>query len=93
MFREKLDLDMMLNKMMISCENATLFVSQKEEHKLSISNKMKLLLHLAVCKFCRLFEQQNNLLIHEIKHASTQVTLSEIEKNELQSKINSELKK
>jgi len=84
---------MMLDKMMISCENATLFVSQKEEHKLSISNRMKLLLHLAVCKFCRLFEQQNNFLTRQFKHISTTLSLSEIEKEELQNKINSELKK
>ncbi|MFA6598340.1 MAG: hypothetical protein WCS69_11495 [Ignavibacteriaceae bacterium] len=84
---------MILNKMMISCESATLFVSQKEEHRLSITNRMKLLLHLAVCKFCRLFEQQNSFLIHQIKHISTTISLTENEKEELQSKINSELKK
>jgi len=93
MFREKLDFNIMATKMMISCESATLFVSKKEEHKLSLRERFQLLIHLAVCKFCRLFEKQNRFLLHQLKHASTSVSLSESEKETLQIKINSELKK
>jgi len=93
MFREKLDFDMIFKNTMITCESATQFISQKEEHRLSVSRRIKLFIHLAICKFCRLFEMQNRFLIHHIKHASTTASLSEFEKEALQNKINSELKK
>jgi len=93
MFREKLDRDIMLNKMMITCESATIFVSQKEEHRLNLSNRIKLFFHLAMCKFCRLFENQNQFIIHQLKHTTSNASLSEIEKEVLQNKINSEMKK
>lgn len=84
---------MILKNTMITCESATQFISQKEERRLTLSSRVKLFIHLAICKFCRLFEKQNKFLIHHIKHASTTASLSEIEKETLQDKINSEMKK
>jgi len=84
---------MIFKSTMISCESATLFISQQEERKLSISNSLKLWLHLAICKFCRLFKIQNDFLVHQLHHATTTVSLSEEEKETLNSKIISEMKK
>lgn len=77
----------MINKVMITCSDATLYVSKKEEGKLSLLNRFKLLLHLAICKFCRLFEKQNRFIIHEIKHRRSNDVLTDLEKEQIQAKI------
>jgi hypothetical protein len=77
----------MINKVMITCSDATLYVSKREEGKLSSKVRFKLFLHLLICKFCRLFAKQNKLVIHEIKHLHTDATLTELEKEQIQAKI------
>lgn len=84
---------MILKNTMISCESATLFISKQEENKLLLSDTLKLWLHLAICKFCRLFKIQNEFLIHQLQHTHTDVSLSEKEKVALNTKIISEMKK
>lgn len=48
--------------MMISCEDTTELVIKKSQEKLSFWNKFRLGFHLAMCKFCRLFEKQNKII-------------------------------
>ena len=48
--------------MMISCEDATELVIKKSQEKLSFWNKFRLAFHLAMCKFCSLFETQNKII-------------------------------
>lgn len=47
---------------MISCEDATELVVRKSHEKLSLWNKFRLMFHLAMCKFCSLFEKQNAII-------------------------------
>ena len=72
---------------MITCLDATLFVSRKEEKKLSFTELLKLYLHLAICEFCRLFEKQNKFMVAQLKHIHSEVLLSGDEKTQLQLKI------
>ena len=53
---------------MISCKEATNFISQKEEGKLSFRQRWQLWQHLAVCTFCRLFNKQNKVFIKSAPH-------------------------
>jgi hypothetical protein len=48
--------------MMISCEDTTELVIRKSQEKLSLWNKYRLMFHLAMCKFCSLFEKQNSII-------------------------------
>ena len=48
--------------MMISCKDATELVIRKSEEKLSMGNKFRLMLHLAMCKFCSMFAKQNKII-------------------------------
>lgn len=48
--------------MMISCEDATSLVIRKNQEKLSSWNRFRLMFHLAMCKFCSIFEKQNALI-------------------------------
>ncbi len=77
----------MINKVMITCSDATLYVSKREEGKLSLPNRLKLFLHLVICKFCRLFEKQSRFIIHEIKHRHSNAVLTDLEKEQIQAKI------
>ena len=57
----------------ITCKKATYLVSKKEEHRLTISEWAKLQFHLAICSYCKLFQNQTKLVgknaihMHEFK--------------------------
>lgn len=76
-----------LKSLMITCKDATLFISKREERKLSLFERLKLLIHLAICEFCKLFEKQNKFLTLQIKQMHTDAVLSNSEKEQLQRKI------
>lgn len=52
----------MKNGMMISCKEATILLVMKNHETLSMWDKMRLSLHLSMCRFCSLFEKQNNII-------------------------------
>ncbi len=47
---------------MISCEEATKIVIKKQIEPLSFWDRMRLWMHLSMCKFCSLFEKQNRMI-------------------------------
>ena len=53
---------------MISCKEATKFISQKEEGKLTFHQRWQLWQHLAICAVCRLFNKQNKVIINSATH-------------------------
>lgn len=53
--------------MMISCEDATKLVVMKSQETLSGWDKFRLAFHLAMCKFCRLFQKQNSTIDEAVK--------------------------
>jgi hypothetical protein len=53
---------------MISCKQATDFISRQEEGKLTFRQRLQLWQHLAVCTFCRLFSKQNDILVKNAGH-------------------------
>lgn len=53
--------------MMISCEDATKLVVMKSDEKLSGWDKFRLAFHLAMCKFCSLFQKQNSIIDEAVK--------------------------
>lgn len=70
---------------MINCKQAGEYVSQREEGRLSFSKRMQLLLHLAICSFCRLFVKQTRLMKQCSAHAcnNCEESLSSEEKQQL----------
>ncbi len=47
---------------MVTCQRSTEWIVRKEQEKLSFRQQLQLISHLAICKACRLFEQQNALI-------------------------------
>lgn len=72
---------------MITCKEATLFILQNEEKKISFGDKARLRLHLLICKFCRMFQKQSLFLDAAVKNLSNQTRLSESEKLEMERKL------
>lgn len=46
----------------ITCKQAVDYISKREEGRLSSAQRFRLWQHLAICRFCRLFNRQNALL-------------------------------
>ena len=68
---------------MISCKEATDFISRKEEGKLSLRQRWHLWQHLAICKFCKYFYKQNKIIAetagHLQEHPDAKLTAEEKE--------------
>ncbi|NOY51617.1 MAG: hypothetical protein GXO88_13770 [Chlorobi bacterium] len=76
-----------MNKVMLDCETASLFVAQKDYSKLSILNRIKLWLHLLTCKHCREFARQSRSITYYMK------VLGSINENEPVHKLSDDQKK
>ena len=61
---------------MITCKQATTFISQKEEGRLSLRQRWQLWMHLGVCKICRLFKKQNKIIIKNTPHIHKHIDVS-----------------
>ncbi|HRI20260.1 MAG TPA: hypothetical protein PLA68_04880 [Panacibacter sp.] len=70
---------------MITCKEATKFISQKEEGKLSLRQRWQLWMHLGVCAVCRIFERQNKVIIKNAPHLHEHLnaSLSVLEKESI----------
>jgi len=51
----------------IPCKQATFLISKKEEHMLTLREKFRLYVHLAICEFCRRFLKQTKLISKAVK--------------------------
>lgn len=54
--------------MMLSCEQAGLLLSKKQHQSLSYFDTIKLKLHLIVCKVCRIYKIEIDLLHNDLQH-------------------------
>lgn len=73
---------------MITCKQATEFVLKREEVKLSLKQLLQLYAHLAICKFCRSFYKQNDLINKALKKEQPSFQpLSATEKEQLLQQI------
>lgn len=80
----------------LCCKQATYLLLKKEElKKLSFKEEGALKFHMAICKFCRAFKKQSqimNEMMHEIVLAND-LKLAESYKTNLKSLINNNLNK
>lgn len=69
--------------LMISCKAATFNLGLKEAGKLSMAGKIRLQVHLAICKYCRRFEKQTAIIKNECKHLHSKETLPALAEEKL----------
>ncbi|MFC4263187.1 hypothetical protein ACFOWM_09885 [Ferruginibacter yonginensis] len=59
----------MIKKLLnISCKQATYYTCKKDEGSTTFMEQLKLYLHLAICKTCRLFVAQTKLIQNNACH-------------------------
>ncbi len=51
-----------MSKLFISCDEATTICDKNQYSEASMFDKMKLMIHFMVCKYCRKYSKQNTLL-------------------------------
>ena len=82
-----------MNKVMLSCEEASLVATQNDLDKVSCAKRLQLRMHLMGCKFCREFARQTKMInteidrMKEIDPAHLEVHLSPSQKKRLQEAI------
>ena len=83
-------------KFMISCDEATAICDKSQYGEATLYDKIRLSFHLLVCKYCKTYSKQNNLMSQLFgKHLSPcdgSEKLTEEEKLELEKKLQKELK-
>ena len=87
---EKLVYKIIPKRLMITCKEATLFITKKEEINLSVKDRIKLSIHLVICKFCNLFEQQSKFINLQVKHSYSEAILTENEKVAMEQSLRDE---
>ncbi|MCU0320787.1 MAG: hypothetical protein MUE72_00140 [Chitinophagaceae bacterium] len=72
-------------KMHIDCKTATKIISQKEEGRLSLKQRIQLIYHFYICSVCKLFYKQNKVLIKSVPlmQKKSSAVLSPIEKQQM----------
>ncbi|WP_143821250.1 zf-HC2 domain-containing protein [Moraxella canis] len=55
-------------KFMANCQKTTELISRSYEESLSASEKLAVKTHLMICKKCRTFEQNNQLIRQLVRH-------------------------
>ncbi len=90
----------MMNKLMLSCDEATMLITRSDFEQLSSIKQFKLKMHLASCSMCRNFKQQSSIITSQINVMKKdldankmRVALSDDSKKNLQNLINKNLQK
>lgn len=65
---------------------------QKAEINVSLSDRIRLFIHLLICQYCRLFNKQSKMIDKILSNWKTNKTLSTLEKKQLQTEIEKKLK-
>lgn len=82
---------------MLTCDEATAICDKSQYGEASLSEKIQLNIHLIICKYCKKYTKQNNLMTQIFgKHLTPcegSEKLSEEEKVELEKKLEKELEK
>ena len=52
----------MIRKLHITCEDTTPLISELMDHNLSLGKRLRLNFHLALCKVCRFYQKQLEII-------------------------------
>lgn len=78
----------------INCDEATKICNKNQYKEASFFEKVKLVLHMAICKHCRQYSAQNTILTKACdKHLKQEVPfkkLTPVEKADIEKKVNAQ---
>ncbi len=78
-----------VHKLMLSCDEATSLIALKHYRKILFRERIKLSLHLLVCKYCKSFDVFNNRFEESIHNTCSKTN----QNSSISSKKKSEIKK
>jgi len=86
-----------IKKIQYNCREATYLIEKRQHVRLTIKERVHLLIHLSGCSVCRLFQRQSRMINRIVKTlfrdaAGEQRRLDENVKREMQEKINERLR-
>lgn len=86
-----------IKKIQYNCRHATYLIEKRQHVPLSIKERIHLVIHLAGCSTCRLFQRQSRMITRMLRglfqtSAGSERKLDEGFKQEMQQKINERLK-
>lgn len=85
------------SKLFINCDEATTICDKSQYGEASLFDRIRLTLHLALCKHCKKYTRQNSLMTDVYKRFATPCEgsdhMPEKEKEDLKAKLEEELKK
>jgi hypothetical protein len=73
--------------LMITCKEATELINRREEGKISYLDKVKLFIHLLMCKFCSAYNKQLDLIIAGLQFVGLTMKLDDSVKDNIKNKI------
>lgn len=85
-----------IKKIQYNCREATYLIEKRQQARLSIKERVHLLIHLSGCSVCRQFQKQSKLINRMVKglfkdSAGEQRSLDEEAKRQMQERINERL--
>lgn len=84
-------------KLSINCDEATTICDKSQYNEASLYDRIRLTLHLALCKHCKKYTRQNNLMTDVFTRFATPCEgsdqMPEDEKKDLETKLQKELNK
>ena len=77
----------------INCKEASYLISKKQEGSISITDTLKLKIHLGICSTCKLFQMQTALILNLLKSKpKNSFTLNSNKKAEIKLELENEMK-
>ena len=85
-----------IKKIQYNCREATYLIEKRQHVRLTIKERVHLIIHLSGCSVCRLFQRQSRMINRMVKGifgdtAAEERRLDEDVKREMQDKINERL--
>lgn len=76
-------------KLLISCREATYLISRNREKPIGLRARLKLLVHLIICEYCRRFMRQTRTIEIHARKLQSDGALTGEEKKEMEEKLES----
>ncbi|MBS1603579.1 MAG: hypothetical protein JST42_12995 [Bacteroidetes bacterium] len=86
-----------IKKIQYNCREATYLIEKRQHVRLSVKERLHLVIHLSGCSVCRLFQQQSRMINRVVKgilkdRVEDERKLDEGVKREMQDRINERLR-
>jgi hypothetical protein len=74
---------LMMKYLMVSCREATFMMAKRDEGRLGLADRVKLLIHTSMCSVCKKFDRQVGEIARQGPHLETDAGMPDETKNRL----------